>query len=67
MLFPSRHALLEDFPDGVDVFPNTTNAQESMHCLYYMLRYILMLLGYIAYERQLANNHGTALGKSLCS
>jgi hypothetical protein len=33
MLFPSRRAMLEDSPD-------TTNAQESMHRLYYMITYV---------------------------
>jgi hypothetical protein len=59
--------LLEDLPDGLNGLPNTANAQESMHRLYYMLRYVLMLLGYISYKWQLADNHGKALGKSLCS
>ncbi|KAH9455700.1 hypothetical protein Pst134EA_033087 [Puccinia striiformis f. sp. tritici] len=37
MLFPSRRPLLEDSPDGDGSLPNTTNAQESMHRLYYMI------------------------------
>ncbi|OAV86454.1 hypothetical protein PTTG_29898 [Puccinia triticina 1-1 BBBD Race 1] len=35
-LFPSRRAMLEDSPNGDDGLPNTTNAQESMHRVYYM-------------------------------
>ncbi|OAV85670.1 hypothetical protein PTTG_30355, partial [Puccinia triticina 1-1 BBBD Race 1] len=35
-LFPSRRVMLEDSPDGEDGLPNTTNAQESMHRVYYM-------------------------------
>ncbi|OAV97894.1 hypothetical protein PTTG_25866 [Puccinia triticina 1-1 BBBD Race 1] len=35
-LFPSRWVMLEDSPDGDDGLPNTTNAQESMHRVYYM-------------------------------
>ncbi|EFP89599.2 uncharacterized protein PGTG_15748 [Puccinia graminis f. sp. tritici CRL 75-36-700-3] len=37
MLFPSRRPLLEDAPDGQDRPTKTTNAQESLHRLYYML------------------------------
>ncbi|KNF01952.1 hypothetical protein PSTG_04776 [Puccinia striiformis f. sp. tritici PST-78] len=29
--------LVEDTPDGPSALPETTNAQESMHCLYYMI------------------------------
>ncbi|KNF03024.1 hypothetical protein PSTG_03618 [Puccinia striiformis f. sp. tritici PST-78] len=36
MLFPSRRPMLEDHPDGNDGLPDTTNAQESLHRLYYM-------------------------------
>ncbi|OAV99908.1 hypothetical protein PTTG_25101 [Puccinia triticina 1-1 BBBD Race 1] len=32
MLFPSRQPMLEDFPDGEDGLPSSTNAQESLHC-----------------------------------
>ncbi|OAV88619.1 hypothetical protein PTTG_28980 [Puccinia triticina 1-1 BBBD Race 1] len=35
-LFPSRRAMLEDSPNGDDGLPTTTNAQESMHRVYYM-------------------------------
>ncbi|EFP81781.2 uncharacterized protein PGTG_08030 [Puccinia graminis f. sp. tritici CRL 75-36-700-3] len=34
LLFPSRQPRLEDTPDGL---PDTTNAQESMHRIYYRL------------------------------
>ncbi|PLW23762.1 hypothetical protein PCANC_28038 [Puccinia coronata f. sp. avenae] len=36
MLFPSRRSMLEDSPNGNDGIPSTTNAQESMHRVYYM-------------------------------
>ncbi|POW15644.1 hypothetical protein PSTT_01890 [Puccinia striiformis] len=35
MLFPGRRKMLEDSPNG-DGLPDTTNAQESMHRVYYM-------------------------------
>ncbi|POW19408.1 hypothetical protein PSHT_04672 [Puccinia striiformis] len=35
-LFPSRRKMLEDSPDGDDGLPESTNAQESMHRVYYM-------------------------------
>ncbi|OAV86822.1 hypothetical protein PTTG_29711 [Puccinia triticina 1-1 BBBD Race 1] len=35
-LFPSQRVMLEDSPNGDDGLPNTTNAQESMHRVYYM-------------------------------
>jgi hypothetical protein len=38
ILFPSQHKMLEDSPNGNDGLPNRTNAQESMHCVYYMFR-----------------------------
>jgi hypothetical protein len=39
MLFPSRRQILEDLPEGKkDGLPDTTNTQESMHQLYYVLR-----------------------------
>ncbi|OAV85360.1 hypothetical protein PTTG_30583 [Puccinia triticina 1-1 BBBD Race 1] len=37
MLFPSRRPMLEDHPDGDDGLPDTTNAIESMHWIYYMI------------------------------
>lgn len=37
MLFPSRRPLPEDSPDADSGLPDTTNAQESMHRIYYML------------------------------
>ncbi|OAV96379.1 hypothetical protein PTTG_26373 [Puccinia triticina 1-1 BBBD Race 1] len=36
MLFPSRRKMLEDSPNGDDGLPSLTNAQESMHWVYYM-------------------------------
>jgi hypothetical protein len=42
MLFPSRRAMLDDSPD--DGIPDTTNAQESMHRLHYMISYVNFLL-----------------------
>ncbi|OAV85813.1 hypothetical protein PTTG_30251 [Puccinia triticina 1-1 BBBD Race 1] len=36
MLFPSRRKMLEDCPNGNDQLPSSTNAQESMHRVYYM-------------------------------
>ena len=36
LLFPSRRAMLEDHPDGDDGLPSSTNAQESLHRVYYM-------------------------------
>jgi hypothetical protein len=41
MLFPSRHTMPEDSPNGDDGIPSTTNAQESMHRVYYMFRSVL--------------------------
>jgi hypothetical protein len=38
MLFPSRRPLLKDTGDADAGLPGTTNAQESMHRLYYMMR-----------------------------
>ncbi|OAV90961.1 hypothetical protein PTTG_28135 [Puccinia triticina 1-1 BBBD Race 1] len=37
MLFPSRRPMLDDHPDGEDGLPDTTNAIESMHRVYYMI------------------------------
>ncbi|POW13555.1 hypothetical protein PSHT_07721 [Puccinia striiformis] len=37
MLFPSRRRMLDDYPDGNDGLPDTTNALESMHRVYYMI------------------------------
>ncbi|OAV85421.1 hypothetical protein PTTG_30533, partial [Puccinia triticina 1-1 BBBD Race 1] len=37
MLFPSRRPMLDDHPDGNDGLPDTTNAIESMHRVYYMI------------------------------
>ncbi|KNF02935.1 hypothetical protein PSTG_03884 [Puccinia striiformis f. sp. tritici PST-78] len=37
MLFPSRHPMLDDSPDGIDGLPNTTIAIKSMHRVYYMI------------------------------
>ncbi|OAW00018.1 hypothetical protein PTTG_25145 [Puccinia triticina 1-1 BBBD Race 1] len=36
MLFPSRRKMLEDCPNGDNGLPSSTNAQESMHRVYYM-------------------------------
>ncbi|OAW00128.1 hypothetical protein PTTG_25170 [Puccinia triticina 1-1 BBBD Race 1] len=36
ILFPSHRKMLEDSPNGDDGLPSSTNAQESMHRLYYM-------------------------------
>jgi hypothetical protein len=38
MLFPSRRKMLDNYPDGEDGLPSSTNAQESMHQVYYMFR-----------------------------
>jgi hypothetical protein len=38
ILFPSRRTMLEDYPDADDQLPSSTNAQESMHRVYYMFR-----------------------------
>jgi hypothetical protein len=43
MLFPSRRPLLEDTGDADKGLPETTNAQESMHQLYYMMRLVRFL------------------------
>ncbi|EFP86465.1 uncharacterized protein PGTG_12421 [Puccinia graminis f. sp. tritici CRL 75-36-700-3] len=37
MLFPSRRPQDEDAPEGVNALPKTSNAQESLHRLYYMI------------------------------
>ncbi|OAV97600.1 hypothetical protein PTTG_26010 [Puccinia triticina 1-1 BBBD Race 1] len=37
MLFPSCRPMLDDHPDGDDGLPDTTNAIESMHRVYYMI------------------------------
>ncbi|PLW24084.1 hypothetical protein PCASD_14261, partial [Puccinia coronata f. sp. avenae] len=36
ILFPSPQKMLDNFPGGDDSLPSSTNAQESMHCVYYM-------------------------------
>jgi hypothetical protein len=41
LLFPARRPLLKDSPGANDGLPATTNAHESMHQLYYMIRYML--------------------------
>jgi hypothetical protein len=38
ILFPSRRKMLEDSPNGENGLPSSTNAQESMHRVYYMFR-----------------------------
>jgi hypothetical protein len=38
MLFTSQQAMLDNSPD--DGLPKTTNTQESMHGLYYMILYV---------------------------
>jgi hypothetical protein len=38
MLFPSRRPIDEDAPEGLDPLPETSNAQESLHRVYYMFR-----------------------------
>ena len=55
MLFPSRRALLEDSPDGDEGLPDTTNAQESMHRLYYMFRQVLLFIFIFFYIFSIAN------------
>ncbi|OAV88860.1 hypothetical protein PTTG_28901 [Puccinia triticina 1-1 BBBD Race 1] len=35
-LFPSRRVMLKDSPNGEDGLPSSTNAQESMHRVYYI-------------------------------
>ncbi|KAI7950633.1 hypothetical protein MJO29_009307 [Puccinia striiformis f. sp. tritici] len=47
MLFPSRRPMLDDLPDGIDGLPDTTNAIESMHCVYYMIRFVVVLLSFV--------------------
>ncbi|KNE94142.1 hypothetical protein PSTG_12470 [Puccinia striiformis f. sp. tritici PST-78] len=37
MLFPAQRPQHKDTPDGDDELPETSNAQESMHRLYYMI------------------------------
>ncbi|OAV89319.1 hypothetical protein PTTG_28733 [Puccinia triticina 1-1 BBBD Race 1] len=37
ILFPSKQMMISDSGNGKDNLPDTTNAQESMHCLYYMI------------------------------
>jgi hypothetical protein len=37
---------LRTIPKGGDKLPDTTNAQESMHRLYYMLRYVLRFMSF---------------------
>ncbi|KAI7958203.1 hypothetical protein MJO29_006420 [Puccinia striiformis f. sp. tritici] len=37
MLFPSRRRMLDNYPDGDNGLPDTTNALESMHWVYYMI------------------------------
>ncbi|OAV90802.1 hypothetical protein PTTG_28211 [Puccinia triticina 1-1 BBBD Race 1] len=37
ILFPSKQTMISDSGNGKDNLPDTTNAQESMHCLYYMI------------------------------
>ena len=48
MLFPSRRPQLEDTPEDQNRPTKTTNAQESLHRLYYMISYVwfLQLLEY---------------------
>jgi hypothetical protein len=43
IVFPSRCKMLEDSPNGDDGLPSSTNAQESMHQVYYMFRYVFLL------------------------
>ncbi|KNE87475.1 hypothetical protein PSTG_19140 [Puccinia striiformis f. sp. tritici PST-78] len=50
MLFPSRRPMLDDSPDGIDGLPDSTNAIESMHCVYYMIRFVVVL-HFICYQR----------------
>jgi hypothetical protein len=38
ILFPSRRKMLKDSLKSDDGLPSSTNAQESMHCVYYMFR-----------------------------
>jgi hypothetical protein len=38
MLFPTQRAEIIGSGHGDDNLPNTTNTQESMHCLHYMIR-----------------------------
>jgi hypothetical protein len=38
MLFPSKRAMISESANNEDNLPDTTNAQESMHRLYYMIR-----------------------------
>ncbi|OAV90448.1 hypothetical protein PTTG_09531 [Puccinia triticina 1-1 BBBD Race 1] len=43
ILFPSKRHMLTNSADGNDNLPDTTNAQESMHRLYYMIRLVSSL------------------------
>jgi hypothetical protein len=43
LLFPAWRTLLEDLPGADEGLPATTNAQESIHWLYYMIRYVIPL------------------------
>ncbi|POW02868.1 hypothetical protein PSTT_11511 [Puccinia striiformis] len=47
ILFPSCRKMLEDCPDGDDGLPSSTNAQESMHRVYYIAGKKTMLKGMI--------------------
>jgi hypothetical protein len=47
MLFPSRRPKLEDTPEGNERPTKTTNAQESLHQLYYMLSYVCSFIMFI--------------------
>jgi hypothetical protein len=41
-IFPSHGKIIDNSLEEEDSgLPNTTNAQESMHCLYYMIRLVL--------------------------
>lgn len=46
MLFKSRRKQIDDDDLCDDVMPATTNAQESMHRVYYMISYVFSLMVY---------------------
>lgn len=46
MLFKSRRKQIDDDDLCDDVMPANTNAQESMHRVYYMISYVFSLMVY---------------------
>jgi hypothetical protein len=58
ILFSSRRTMLEDLPNGNYGLPSLTNAQESMHQVYYMLRYVYFFLDYMQFYNGSPLQHG---------